>query len=270
MSPTLRRIPRTVQHYVEPLLTVEDDLPLQLVLIPGGTFTMGSPADEPEREDSEGPQHEVTVPAFFMSHHPITQAQYESLAETNPATAYDADRFVAPDKPVVGVSWEDAVAFCDRLANLTDRPYRLPSEAEWEYACRANTQTPFYFGDTLTDELANYHASATYGDGPAGNYRGETTQGAHFGIANAFGLSDMHGNVWEWCQDIWHNTYDGAPTDGSAWVTDGDSMYKILRGGSWSNLPRTCRSASRNFSIPDIHNTSFGFRVVCSAPRALQ
>ena len=155
---------------------MEDDaLPLQMVLIPGGTFTMGSPEDEPDREDSEGPQHQVTVPAFFMGRYPITQAQYASLMETNPATAYNADRFVAPDKPVIGVSWEDAVAFCDRLTTLTDRPYRLPSEAEWEYACRAGTQTPFYVGHTLTDELANYNASEPYGGGPIGRYRKETT-----------------------------------------------------------------------------------------------
>ena len=198
---------------------------------------------------------------------PITQAQYEAVMATNPATDYDTDRFVAPNKPVVGVSWDDVVEFCERLAKQTDRPYRLPSEAEWEYACRAGTTTPFYFGKTLTTEVANYNGDYTYADGPKGEMRNGTTPVDHFGIANAFGLSDMHGNVWEWCQDPWHENYDGAPTDGSAWIEGGDSTYRVLRGGSWFTDPSYCRSASRNLNFPDYRHDVNGFRVCCAAPR---
>ncbi|MGF1522329.1 MAG: formylglycine-generating enzyme family protein [Leptolyngbyaceae cyanobacterium] len=266
----IRRVSRTRKGYQEPLLTITDALPLHMVLIPRGTFTMGSPDDEPERYDREGPQHQVTVPAFFMGRYPITQAQYKTVMETNPATKYEADRFVAPDKPVVGVSWQDAVAFCDRLAERTGRPYRLPSEAEWEYACRAGTTTPFYFGKTLSDELANYDASETYAGGPEGEYRNALTPVNYFGLANAFGLSDMHGNVLEWCQDHWHSNYEGAPTDGSAWLSSDESKSHILRGGSWVYFPRYCRSAYRNTNRPGVRYDVIGFRVCCSAPRALQ
>ncbi|MEL6384159.1 MAG: formylglycine-generating enzyme family protein [Cyanobacteria bacterium J06626_18] len=266
----IRRVSRTGKGYQEPLLTITDALPLHMVLIPQGSFTMGSPDDEPERRDTEGPQHEVTVPAFFLGRYPVTQAQYETVMETNPATDYKADRFVAPDKPVVGVSWQKAVAFCDRLAELTGRPYRLPSEAEWEYACRAGTTTPFYFGKTLTDELANYDASKPYAGGPEGEYRNKPTPVNYFGLANAFGLSDMHGNVLEWCQDHWHSNYEGAPKDGSAWLSSDENESRIFRGGSWGNYPWNCRSASRGTYRPVNRDNFIGFRVCCSAPRALQ
>jgi formylglycine-generating enzyme required for sulfatase activity len=267
MALSLRRTPRTAQGFIEPLLDVANALPLHMVLIPGDTFRMGSPDDEPEREADEGPQHEVAVPTFLMGRYPITQAQYEAVMATNPATQYDTDRFVAPNQPVVGVSWDNAVEFCDRLAQQTSRPYRLPSEAEWEYACRAGTATPFYFGKTLTTEVANYAGSYTYADGPKGENRNGTTPVDHFGIANAFGLSDMHGNVWEWCQDPWHDSYQGAPTDGSAWIEGGESTSRVLRGGSWNNGPRSCRSASRDYNDPDNRDFLNGFRVCCSAPR---
>jgi formylglycine-generating enzyme required for sulfatase activity len=202
-----------------------------------------------------------------MGRYPITQAQYEAVMATNPAADYETDRFVAPNKPVVGVTWDQAVEFCERLAKQTDRPYRLPSEAEWEYACRAGTTTPFYFGKTLTTEVANYNGDSTYADGPKGEYRNGTTPVDHFGMANAFGLSDMHGNVWEWCQDPWHENYEGAPTDGSAWIEGGDSTYRVLRGGSWGDDPRDCRSAYRLNSFPGGRINLDGFRVCCAAPR---
>jgi formylglycine-generating enzyme required for sulfatase activity len=169
MSLTLRRTPRKARGYTEPELMVTNGLPLHMVLVPGGTFIMGSPEDEPERKESEGPQHEVTVAPFFMGRYPITQAQYEAVMGTNPATRYeDPDRFVAPDKPVINVSWDNAVEFCDRLAEQTGRPYRLPSEAEWEYACRAGTTTPFYFGKIITTDVANYNGDYTYNEGEKG------------------------------------------------------------------------------------------------------
>jgi formylglycine-generating enzyme required for sulfatase activity len=234
-------------------------------------FKMGSPEREPERRDTEGPQHDVTVPAFFMGRYPITQAQWRFVAglspdkqELNPEPAY----FNGKDNhPVEQISWHDAVEFCDRLAKHTSRPYRLPSEAEWEYACRAGTSTPFYFGRTLTSEIANYDASVTYANGPVGTKRNETTSVDYFGIANAFGLSDMHGNVWEWCQDYWHDNYEDAPSDGSAWLTDNENEARILRGGSWNDYPEYCRSASRNYNYPDNRADNFGCRVCCSASR---
>ena len=269
MTLTIRRTPRTGRGFIEPLLEITDGLPLHMVLIPGGTFTMGSPDDEPERTEAEGPLHEVSVPTFFMGRYPVTQAQYEALMGTNPATQYEADRFVAPDKPVVGVTWNDAVEFCDRLSERTGRQYRLPSEAEWEYACRADTTTPFYFGKTLTTEVANHNGNHTYADGPEGEYRNALTPVEHFGIANAFGLCDMHGNVFEWCQDHWHENYNDAPVDGSAWTDGNDSNPRILRGGSWYVNPRYCRSAYRSSIDPVNRNDGFGFRVCCSAPRPL-
>jgi formylglycine-generating enzyme required for sulfatase activity len=208
----IKREPKQAQYFTENL---PNNVPLDMVAIRGGTFMMGSP--EPEGYDSEKPQHEVTVPPFFMGKYPITQAQWRAIAsrkdlkverdlEANPSRFKDRDRC-----PVEKVSWYDAVEFCARLSQHTGKSYRLPSEAEWEYACRAGTTTPFHFGETITSELANYRATETYGAGVKGTYRQETTEVGSFGVANAFGLYDMHGNVWEWCLDDWHDNYEGAP-----------------------------------------------------------
>ncbi|NCR42727.1 MAG: formylglycine-generating enzyme family protein, partial [Microcystis aeruginosa W13-11] len=188
------------------------------------------------------------------------------------------------DRPVERVNWYDAVEFCARLSKLTGKEYRLPSEAEWEYACRAGTTTPFYFGETITGELANYNAGYTYADEPKGEYRGQTTPVGQF-PPNAFGLYDMHGNVWEWCLDPWHESYqDKTRTDSEVWDEEqsaeqylldknnviqllSDKRTRVLRGGSWVNAPRNCRSAYRNRVIPDIRNIYIGFRVVCRFPR---
>jgi len=207
----------------------------------------------------------VTVPPFLMGKFPVTQAQYEAVMGNNPATRYDGDRFVAPTKPVVGVSWNDAIAFCQRLSQQTGKSYRLPSEAEWEYACRAGTKTPFHFGDTITTDLANYDGNSTYGLAAKGTHRKQTTPVGSFS-ANAFGLFDLHGNVWEWCLDHWHGNYKGAPVDGSAWLTAGQNAERLLRGGSWYVSPGDCRSAYRYRSTPDLRNVSYGFRVVCVPP----
>jgi formylglycine-generating enzyme required for sulfatase activity len=286
MTLTLRRTPRTAQGFVEPLLSVGEALPLHMVLVPGGTFPMGqTEAEKAEltrqvgEEDykkyygRELPQHEVTVPQFFMGRYPVTQAQWGAVADLPQVKRElntDPSRFKGDNRPVEQVPWYDAVEFCARLSAHTGRSYRLPSEAEWEYACRAGTTTPFYFGNTLTTEVANYNGNFTYADGPEGEYRKETTPVDHFGIANAFGLCDMHGNVYEWCQDHFHSDYKGAPTDGSAWIEGRNSERRIRRGGSWDNNPGYCRSAYRFYGGPADRFNSYGFRVVCSTPRALQ
>lgn len=232
---------------------------LDMVEVPGGKFFMGSPADEPERSDSESPQHEVGISPFFMGKFAVTQAQYEAIVGNNPSY------FQGSKRPVEQVSWKDAIEFCRRLSEKTGRAYRLPSEAEWEYACRAGTTTPFYFGATLTADLGNYAGDYTYGNAPKGQYRQQTTEAGTF-LPNAFGLYEMHGNVWEWCEDVWHENYHDAPIDGSAWMTEGKGDYHLLRGGSWDDDPRVCRSAARLRLLPDARGIVNGFRVVCSAP----
>ena len=274
MPPTLRRTLRTAKGYIEPELSLpSEELLLHMVLVPGGSFIMGSPAAEPERDDSEGPQREVIVPSFFMGRYPVTQAQWRvvvSLPKVERDLEENPSSFEGDNHPVDTVSWYEAMEFCQRLEQHTKRPYRLPSEAEWEYACRAGTQTPFYFGDTISTNVANYEGNYTYGEGEKGDYREATTPVNKFGIANEFGLSDMHGNVWEWCQDHWHSNYQGAPNDGSAWEDKEKGANRVLRGGSWFNYPRNCRSAYRDNFTPDVRFNYLGFRVVCSAPRILQ
>ncbi|MBT9313681.1 formylglycine-generating enzyme family protein [Leptothoe kymatousa] len=274
MSPRLRRTSRKAKGYVEPDISLPSEvLPLHMVLVPGGTFIMGSPEDESGRRDNEGPQHAVTVSSFFMGRYPVTQAQWRAVvalpkAERN--LAENPSNFKGDNHPVDSVSWYDAVEFCQRLAQHTKLPYRLPSEAEWEYACRAGTQTPFYFGDTIANNLSNYNSNYTYGDGRKSDYREATTLVNEFGIANVFGLSDMHGNVWEWCEDLWHNSYQNAPTDGRGWIAAKDSDNRVLRGGSCLNNPKNCRSAFRDNHSPDVHDLNNGFRLACSSPRILQ
>ncbi|MGC1309135.1 MAG: formylglycine-generating enzyme family protein [Phormidesmis sp.] len=268
MTLTLRRTAATARYYTEPLEGLGEAIPLQMLLIPSGTFLMGSPEDEADRIHGEA-QHEVTVPPFFLGRYPITQAQWRAIAALQPINLElksDPSHFKGDNLPVEQVSWYEAVEFCDRLAAHTGRPYQLPSEAEWEYACRASTTTPFHFGKTLTTEVANYNGNYTYADGPKGEYRETTTPVNQFDIANAFGLCDMHGNVFEWCQGHYKN-YDQMPTDGSAWITDDKEARRILRGGSWVVIPRNCRSASRYDGTPDNRYDNVGFRVSCSAPR---
>ena len=250
-----------------------ENLILEMVAIPDGTFLMGSPEQERERSYNARPQHEVVVSRFFMGKYPITQAQWRfvaSLPQINRELNPDPSRFKGDNRPVECVRWYEGVEFCNRLSRYTNRTYRLPTEAQWEYACRAGTTTPFYFGKTLTAELANYDATKTYGDGLKGEYRKETTPVDHFGVANAFGLCDMHGNVWEWCLDHWHGNYEGAPNDGSAWLTDDEKVSRVIRGGSWYDNPRNCRSASRYYNNPVFDYFRIGFRVVCEFPRILQ
>jgi formylglycine-generating enzyme required for sulfatase activity len=241
---------------------------LDLVKIPAGQFLMGAAKDEEGASADEYPQHPVTVPAFYMGKYPVTQAQWAAIAvlpKIKQDLKPDPSGFKGADRPVESISWWEAVEFCDRLSKKAGRTYRLPSEAEWEYACRSGTTTPFHFGETITPDLANYDGNYTYGAGKKGQYRSQTTSVGQF-PANGFGLYDMHGNVWEWCFDHWHDTYQGATQDGSAWLTDNKEARRLLRGGSWSPDPDYCRAASRNRYDPADRNHRIGFRVLCASP----
>ncbi|MHC5850470.1 SUMF1/EgtB/PvdO family nonheme iron enzyme [Nostoc sp.] len=238
---------------------------LEMVAIPSGQFLMGSPESEPQRHSSESPQHSVTIQPFFIGKFPVTQSQWAIVValkkvkiDLNP----NPSRFKGANRPVECVSWDDAIEFCARLSNKTGKTYRLPSETEWEYACRARTTTPFSFGETIMTDLANYNGKYTYGAEPKGEYRQQTTDVGKF-PPNPFGLFDMHGNVYEWCQDAWHENSNEAPTDGSAWVSHNDR--RLLRGGSWDSYPRNCRWAYRNWLARDTRSNLVGFRLVIAA-----
>ncbi|MEA5513518.1 bifunctional serine/threonine-protein kinase/formylglycine-generating enzyme family protein [Nodularia sp. UHCC 0506] len=226
---------------------------LEMVSIPGGSFMMGSP--EFEGEADERPQHKVILQPFFMGKYPITQAQWKAVAalpEVKQRLNTHPSKFKGSNLPVESVSWDEAVEFCARLSAKTGREYRLPSESEWEYACRASTTTSFHFGEMISTDLVNCS-------------RKQTTDVGSFKIANAFGLYDMHGLVWEWCADTWHNNYLDAPSDGSAWEIDGELYRRLLRGGSWRYSAELCRSASRSWDESDGGLRNPGFRVVFSA-----
>jgi len=239
---------------------------LTMVKIPAGSFLMGSPENEPERFNDEGPQREVKLGAFWMAQTPITQAQWLAVAawpklerDLKPGPSI----FKGPNRPVERVSWLDAQEFCRRLSQRTGQCYGLPSEAQWEYACRAGSSTPFHFGATLTPELANYHGNFVYQNGPKGAYREQTCEVASF-AANGWGLHDLHGNVWEWCADHWHDSYHFAPCDDQPWLIPAAAAdaQKLLRGGSWIGDPGDCRSAYRSHDEAVSTANDVGFRVV--------
>lgn len=243
---------------------------LEMVAIPSGKFMMGSPESEHDRDRNESPQHQVTIQPFFIGKYPVTQSQWRIIAKKpqierklNP----EPSNFKGDNQPVEEVSWEEAVEFCQRLSQETGRNYRLPSEAEWEYACRAGTTTPFYFGKEITDKLANSDNDNRIIKRKAKSKQG-TTSIDNF-PPNAFGLYDMHGNVWEWCLDHWHGDYQDALIDGRAWLFNEDSNVNVLRGGSWYDSRHLCRSASRNLNSSNFRYNNIGFRVVCEIPRTL-
>jgi len=216
---------------------------LDLVRIPAGKFTMGS-----NESGDEKPIHEATLKEFWMGKYTITNAQWNVVMGTNPSEGYDV-KFQGENQPVVGVSWDDAKAFCKKASEKTGKSIRLPSETEWEYACRAGTTNPFHFGETITSELVNY------------NNHQKTISVDSFS-PNAWGLYQMHGNVWEWCEDVWHANYKGIPQDGSPWLKDGEQNIHSVRGGSWSRLANGCRSANRDRNDSVSGNYDLGFRVV--------
>lgn len=261
----IERRHQIAEHRIEKL---GNEIVLEIVSIPGGTFMMGSSESESGGMNNEKPQHSVTIQPFLIGKYPITQAQWKAVAafpKVNREIELEPSHFKGADKPVEQVSWYDAVEFCDRLSQKTGREYRLPTEAEWEYACRAGSTTPFHFGETITPDVANYDCNYGYKSGPKakGSYRKQTSPVKNFAFANAFGLFDMHGNVWEWCLDCWHESYHEAPTNGSAWLTETNNNSRVLRGGSWLNAPTECRSASRYNWNSDDRIKRFGFRIVC-------
>jgi len=278
-----QRQPGQNQGYLENI----KGLNLEMVRIPAGEFMMGSPNNEAERYDNEGPQHRVIVPEFAMSRTAITQAQWQIVAQLPQVVRSltpDPANFKGKNNPVERVSWEDCIEFCLRLSQASGKLYRLPSEAEWEYACRAGTTTPFHFGPTLSPQVANYNGNYTYGQGKNGEYRQKTISVGSLNAPNAWGLHDMHGNVYEWCLDDLHGSYQGAPTDGRAWIDNDNhsqndrdwlkgllnnksTSSKLLRGGYWDYYPKYCRSANRYYYARARKYHYIGFRVV--APRTL-
>ncbi|NES69484.1 MAG: formylglycine-generating enzyme family protein [Okeania sp. SIO2D1] len=256
------RTQRSARQKIEDL---GNGIKLEMVYIPGGSFLMGSPENEKERNKNESPQHKVTIEPFYMSKYPITQEQYLVIMGKNPSR-FKGKKLFRKDseggkRPVENVRWLDATEFCQKLSIKTGKAYILPSESQWEYACRAGTTTPFYFGSSITPSLVNYNSKSTC---DVGSFP-----------PNAFGLYDMHGNVWEWCQDIWHDNYNGAPTNGSPWETPEKGFFKsifgvgqVLRGGCWINDSRDCRCARRYDGNADDHNGFVGFRVVLPVSRS--
>lgn len=223
---------------------------LEMIEIPAGKFLMGSSDFDVEKRENETPQHEVSVKSFYLGKYPVTQSQWFAVMNNLPKIN---EIFRGKDFPVVNVWLEKALEFCAKLSALTSEKIRLPSEAEWEYACRARTQTPFNFGETVPTGLVSCKSE---------NENGLTSVGSF--PPNDFGLYDMHGNVWEWCADIWHENYIGAPTDGSAWLTNGDQGYCVQRGGSWVDRATNCRSAFRVGDVAHNNDHIVGLRICLS------
>ena len=227
---------------------------LDMIVIPSGSFQMGSPPHHGNPD--EHPQHFVTIKSFMMGIFLVTQEQWKAVMGRVPPC-----RFKGENLPVERVSWEDAQIYCQRLSKLTGRNYHLPSQTQWEYACRAGTQTPFSFGETLTTNFANYNGEHTFRDEPRGIYFHATNEAGKF-PPNAFGLYDVHGNLWECCEDNWLDDYSSSPRDGSAYQNH-ESSYRVARGGSWHEPPTLCRSAARLRVLQTEAEEFIGFRVVC-------
>lgn len=251
---------RSIRKVIERL---GENCELILLRIPGGKFRQGS-----ERYLEEGPVRVVSVRAFYLGQTPVTQSQWRAVAQM-PAVemelATEFSSFTGDNHPAECISWAEAIEFCARLTRQTGKQYRLPSEAEWEYACRASSKTEFAFGETISPVIVNYDGNCPYGQTPIGIFRGETVEVGSMGAANRFGLYDMHGNVCEWCADEWHHTYEGAPGDGTARLSGNGAGQKVVRGGSWTHSADTCRSSHRwqESADPNTKLHYMGFRVAC-------
>ncbi|NDD65464.1 MAG: formylglycine-generating enzyme family protein, partial [Acidobacteria bacterium] len=235
-----------------------------MVIIPGGSVQVGSPTAEGGRSSNEGPPRQVSIAGFAIGKHEVTQAQWRAVMGTNPSF------FIGDNLPVEQVSWDDAREFCRRLnaqLGLTEsNGYRLPSEAEWEYAARAGTTTPFAFGATINADIVNYFGPSPYGNAPTGILRNRTVNTGSLGVANGWGLFDLHGNVAEWCEDDYHSSYVGAPADGRPWVEVVRLANRIIRGGSWNEEAVFSRSASRGRAVPGSRNYGLGLRLARTLP----
>jgi eukaryotic-like serine/threonine-protein kinase len=234
---------------------------LTMAQIPAGEFMMGSPISEEGSEVAEQPQHLVRIPGFYLGQTLVTQAQWAEIFSDRTVGSHGNKQL-----PVSDISWLDAIEFCELLSTKTGKTYRLPSEAEWEYACRANTTNPFAYGDAILPSIVNYDATIPYGRAPKGLCQGESTAVASF-PPNLFGLYDMHGNLWEWCLDEWFDNYQDAPADGSARgdiETRDEQKLRAVRGGSWFSYGQRCRAASRASLSVSFRHAHYGFRVVCT------
>lgn len=255
---------RINQVFVEEL---DDELVVEMMLIPSGIFLMGASESEEARNEDELPRRYVNINSFLIGKFPVTQSQWEfvsRLPRIERELEHNPSHFKEAKRPVETVSWKDAMEFCARLTAVTGNIYRLPSEAEWEYACRALTETPFHFGETITSELANFNGGKIYAYEGEGTFRQQTTPIDYFKFPNSFGLYDMHGNVWEWCADPWHNNYAKAPIDGTVWTTNGERNFRVMRGGSWNSSPNFCRSGYRMRGGLEQRGDGIGFRVARS------
>ena len=247
--------PIHAQPRKDPPKNFANSIGMKFVWIPPGTFTMGSPLDEKVRQANE-PQHKVTLTkGFYLGVYTVTQEEWQAVMGNNPSRCKGEKNL-----PVERVSWEDCQEFCKKLREKDNKQYRLPTEAEWEFACRAGTTTPFYFGETTSTNQANYWGDFTYGNGKVGVFRSQTTPVGSF-PANAWGLYDMHGNVWQWCED-WHGDYPQKDVVDPRGPENGES--RVLRGGSWRISPSSCRSAYRYGNVPGYRSSVVGVRVCFS------
>lgn len=245
-------------------LKIGGEAPLMMP-IPAGRFNMGFPKDELDQQHYEEPLHEVVISdSFALGVFAVTFDDYDLFCDSTFQAKPDEQNWGRGRRPVINVSWEQAQEYCRWLSEQTGRVYRLPSEAEWEYACRAGTETPFHTGIRITLDQANFNGDYTFNGSAKGENRKQTVSVGTF-PPNPFGLYEMHGNVWEWCQDSWHWNYQSCPLDASPWENKG-SKERVLRGGCWSSEPGSLRSAKRNrFSSGDRYPT-VGFRVACVFP----
>ncbi len=255
----------------------ENKLGLEMAQIRGGKFPMGTNWAEIEKAyvdanaandkltkteiAAEMPQHQVNVAGFFMSRYEITQAQWEIVMGNLPNIP---PNFRGANFPVINVNWRQANDFCQKLSILTGKTYRLPTEAEWEYAAKAGIDTPFGFGKAINSNLVNFRATVPYLSAARGEFRQTLIAVGSLRAFNNFGLADMHGNVWEWTADNWSDDYNNAPTDGSAWETDDKNyrLYRVMRGGSWDSIGNNCRATARRKQPQTTGSTKIGFRVV--------
>lgn len=249
---TIARTHHSAQQFTEDL---GNGVQFDMVLIPAGMFQMGSPRHLGNMD--EQPQHFVTIKSFMMSKFLVTQAEWKAVMGKLPPCRFKGDNL-----PVERASWNDAQKFCQRLSKKTGRNYHLPSETQWEYTCRAGTRTPFSFGETLTNDVANFNGEHTFREEPRGFYFHATNEGGRF-PPNAFGVYDMHGNLWEWCADNWINDYRMSPRDEIDYQIQ-DNPYRVVRGGSWHEPPALCRSAARLKALESDAEEFIGFRVVCA------